>query len=442
MSKYYTFIFVFLRKALLGLDLNENCDFRFPSSYDVKKRIERTFQNFQTDMWKSFESFEWICITVDIWGTRHRSFLGITAHCLDSNTLERRSFALSCCRFPHPHTGDQITEQIQLVYALYKLTSSKVTAGIMDNAANFAKAFREYGSNHSEFEEYVECGPNVVETDGLIASSTEKTSAINEEESIIFPEVLDTTVLPNRITCSCHNFNLIGTKDSSEAQNDRLYSKQYVSSFRKLNKLWNKTQRSKTSETIQQNLHCSLGRPGNTRWNSVHTSVNQVMTKDPTLLDDLMSKLEIETFTSNEKLFLKEWLQVLTPITTALLNLEKDNCHFGILLPTLFTVRSRLDEFSRGDNIIYCKPLAKALLKGLEKRFVVMDLRSKEAVPAVIATCTHPHFKLRWLGEQKTVENLDLIRKYLFKAAEDHVQKNVDLLGFESNSNEFKGTFT
>lgn len=402
---------------MLGFDGITNCfPFPFTSSYDVKQRIQEVYSNHQVYLCKLFEMLDWVCLTVDVWSTKHRSFLGVTAHGINPQNFERVSVALCCTRFPHPHTGDNIAEQMQLVYATFNLSASKVSAAVTDNAANFCKAFREHGENSSTFNEYVERDQEYEEeVDFLNTNGADAADA----DSIFFPEVLESTTLPNRFPCSCHNFNLIGTKDICEAQKDPVYKKLYLTAFPKMNKLWNKTKASKSSETIKRVLGCNLGRPVNTRWNSIPTSVKEIISKDPSLMDNLMTELGIPTLTLAERQFLKEWVDVLTPITTALVNLEGSSCHFGALLPTLFTVKSRLNAFIVDKDVKYCKPLAQALLDGLQKRFVMMDLKSNEAVPALIATCTHPYFKLRWLGDKKTPETIDLITRYLVKATEE-----------------------
>lgn len=421
--------------ALLGLDGSDRnkCPFRFPSSYDVKNVISRTFDAHQNQLCNLLSALHSVCLTLDIWANKHRSFFGVTAHGLDENTFERISVALSCTKFPHPHTGDNIAEQTQLMYATYQLSTQKVVAGIMDNAANFSKAFRDHGLNHDEYSAFVEC-EDEAQDDSLNFEKDNNDTTSAEETTYFFPEVLSSTILPDRVTCACHNFNLIGTKDISEAQNDRVYSKLYISSFEKLNKLWNKTQRSKSSETIRQILHCGLNRPVITRWNSVCNCVSEIIEKESKLVDDVMTEFGIPTFTPTEKVFLKEWVQVLTPVTSALLNLEKTNCHYGILLPTLFTVRKRMNVFLSTNEIKYCKPLAQAILMGMRKRFIVMDFKTKEAVPALIATCTHPHFKLRWLGELKSSDNIEFIRQCLLRAAEDFVSNETINLNSKSCS--------
>lgn len=149
-----------------------------------------------------------------------------------------------------------------------------------------------------------------------------------------------------------------------------------------------------------------------------------------------MTEFKITSFDPAERLFLKEWVQVLRPVMSALRNLEKTNCHFGTLLPTLFAVNNRLDDFLNSDDIKFCKPLARAALMGLKKRFLVMDFGTREAVPALLATCTHPHFKLRWLGARNTAENVEFIRQCLLKAAGEFVSS--DTVQLDSNANTFE----
>lgn len=102
-------------------------------------------------MQNQFQNIEHLCLTVDIWGTKHRSYFGCTLHYIDPESLKRISFALACNRFIHPHSNDQIAEQIQMIYTDYGLKSDQVFVTLMDNAANFQKAFREYGYDHEKF---------------------------------------------------------------------------------------------------------------------------------------------------------------------------------------------------------------------------------------------------------------------------------------------------
>lgn len=377
------------------------------SRHELKHKISKASSELQTYLQNQFKSIDHLCLTVYIWGTKHRSYFGCTAHSLDSNSLERKSFALACNRFPHPHTNVQITEQMKMIHANYDLKLPQVFASLMDNAANFDKAFRDYGVDHAEFVSFTE-------------EMTEKNDESDDDDRVLFPEIQETAILSNRMPCASHTLNLIGTKDISYAQNDKLYAKVYISAFSKLNRLWNKTNYSKSSETIRDVLKSSLGRPCTTRWNAIPSSVSEVLSKDPDRMDTLMMKFDIPSFTQQDRQFLSEYIKVLTPITSALNNLQKTNCYYGILLPTLFTIKRALIGFQTDSSIKYCKSLADAALAGLDRRFEnIMNFQSKYSVPALIATCSHPFFKLRWLRENKTPENMEYLKKILLKAANE-----------------------
>ena len=101
--------------------------------------------------------------------------------------------------------------------------------------------------------------------------------------------------------CASHTLNLIGTKDIANAQKDNMYAKIYISAFSKLNRLWNKTSYSKSSEIILDTLNSSLGRPCVSRWNAIPSAVSEVLSKDPERMDALMVKLDIPSFTTQDR---------------------------------------------------------------------------------------------------------------------------------------------
>lgn len=392
------------------LDFKSEHDFplKFLSRYQLKNKIRTEFIEFQSNTTSLLAEVNFICLTTDIWGTKHRSYLGVTCHYLDINTFKRQSLALGCSRFYSPHTNDNIAEEIQMLYARYGLDGRKIVATVTDNASNFVKAFREFGS--PDINEY---GDSVEQ---LSEDSGENTSDENSDE-IYFHE-LQGIRLSKHIRCASHTLNLIATTDAANAQTNSVYARIFVTSFKKLNSLWNKTQRPKSSETIRQILSSGLGRPGQTRWNAV--SIVEILKKDPKKLNDLMIEFGIEPFTSTERLFLNEFADAMAPIAAALNNLQKSNCHYGILLPTLFATISQLENHIQSEKFKYCTPLVIVLLDGLISRFAnIIDFSSQTAIPALISTCTHPYFKLGWLGKHKTAKNVDEITTILLKAAKE-----------------------
>ncbi|KAH6929934.1 hypothetical protein HPB50_007001 [Hyalomma asiaticum] len=50
----------------------------------------------------------YVATTADVWSTPHRSFMGVTVHWIDADSLCRKSLALACRRFPGSHTYDRL----------------------------------------------------------------------------------------------------------------------------------------------------------------------------------------------------------------------------------------------------------------------------------------------------------------------------------------------
>lgn len=193
--------------------------------------------------------------------------------------------------------------------------------------------------------------------------------------------------LSKHIRCASHTLNLIATVDSADAKENSRYAKIYVPTFSKLNCLWNKTRRPKSSEMIREMLGSGLSRPGQTRWNSLYRSIVQILSKEKDCLENLMLEFNITPFTCLERQFLEEYTDVLSTIAAALDNLQKTNCHYGILLPTLYSTRAQLEEHAKNKNNKYCVPLANALLKGLDCRFGhILDFNSISAESGIIGT--------------------------------------------------------
>lgn len=380
------------------------------SCYVLKNEIRGSFNAFQSETTALLCGLDYVCLTADIWGTRHASYLGITCHYLDCNTFERKSLALNCSRFHYPHTNENIAEEIQILYSKYGLDTRKIVATVTDNASNFVKAFREFGANA---------------IDERADDSTEMSINENDEnqsEELTFTDI--SMSLSKHIRCASHTLNLIATVDSANAKDNRTYAKIYVPTFSKLNCLWNKTRRPKSSETIREMLGSGLSRPGQTRWNSLYRSIVQILTKDKDSLENLMLELEITPFTCIERQFLEEYTDVMSSIAAALDNLQKTNCHYGILLPTLYATKAQLKDHIKNKKIKHCVPLANALLNGVHSRFGnLFDFNSTSAETGIIATCTHPHFKLGWLGPDKSDHNINIIKRILLKTANQiHVE--------------------
>ncbi len=64
----------------------------------VRRLVVQKYKAFKCKIIAATANISFICLTADIWTGRNRSFLGVTAHWLDSK-LNRVSAAIACKRF-------------------------------------------------------------------------------------------------------------------------------------------------------------------------------------------------------------------------------------------------------------------------------------------------------------------------------------------------------
>ncbi|XP_043270570.1 uncharacterized protein [Venturia canescens] len=112
------------------------------------RRVENLFEEKMKEIRSTLEKKAmYVCTTADIWTSRSRRFLGVTAHWIDVMTLTRQSFAIACRRFPGTHSAERIAEVLLDVNESFGLYTEKIVATVINNGSNFAKAFREFGVN-------------------------------------------------------------------------------------------------------------------------------------------------------------------------------------------------------------------------------------------------------------------------------------------------------
>ncbi|XP_022182623.1 uncharacterized protein LOC111042352 [Myzus persicae] len=71
--------------------------------------------------------------------------MGVTAHWISTNTLERGNCVLSCKRMNGKHSYDRIAELLQDTFNEYSLLREQIVSTVTDNGSNFIKAFKEFG---------------------------------------------------------------------------------------------------------------------------------------------------------------------------------------------------------------------------------------------------------------------------------------------------------
>lgn len=212
----------------------------------------------------------------------------------------------------------------------------------------------------------------------------------------------DLLILPNRIPCNTHNLNLIGGVDSWAACKNKAYAKIYTRVFEKLNLLWDASGKQKSSEIIIKCLGRNFNKPNKTRWNWFYDRISEVLRFDTMKLNLTMMSLQMNPFTSNETQFLLEYKLVLKPIALALDNLQQSKAPYVIVLPTLYETNKELNRLKNGNSLKFCKPLVSAILNGFNKRLGhLLNVDDEKSHAALIATVTHPFFKMRWIATEK-----------------------------------------
>lgn len=143
-------------------------------------------------------------------------------------------------------------------------------------------------------------------------------------------------------------------------------------------------------------LNASLMCPTLTRWNSLFDAIKNLL-EHKQKLNDLMKKFSLKPFSENELDYLSEYCTVMSPIAKTLDHLQQDcEFYYAILLPTLFTLKKKLEDL-RVKPLRFTKTVVEFLLQSFEKRFDIYLQLSSEVTDAIIASCTHPKFKLFWI---------------------------------------------
>ena len=253
-----------------------------------------------------------VCTTTDAWSANNRSFLGVTVHWINQDTLRICSGALACRRLVGRHTHDILAEMLEDVHREFNI-KDKVRITTTDNGSNFVKAFRLFSEVQMEMIQ-----------DGEEENGDEEQEEEKEEDEV--PDFMNITELldlaeaeyslPPHQRCACHTLNLVATKDIEDALTQSpQFKKISRSTIAKCQALWNKQQRStQASDIIKEKLGCQLVVPVATRWNSTYLALKKLTTcmKDKEQeLQETCEKLQVVRFKSTELAFIQEYVKVI-----------------------------------------------------------------------------------------------------------------------------------
>lgn len=116
---------------------------RLPHRKTFASYLEREYATMEANLKAELEEVDFVSTTADIWTANNRSYMGVTVHWINRDTLNHHKAALACKRLRGRHTFDVIAAELEQIHSSYGLLN-KVVATVTDNASNFIKAFKTY----------------------------------------------------------------------------------------------------------------------------------------------------------------------------------------------------------------------------------------------------------------------------------------------------------
>ncbi|XP_047439674.1 uncharacterized protein LOC125007117 [Mugil cephalus] len=171
----------------------------------------------------------YIATTTDCWSARRRSFLGITAHCLDPSSFKRHSVVLACRQLKGSHTFGVLAGALNDIHLEYEIRE-KIVRTTTDDGSNFIKVFRVFGVGEDENNNAAAETTDAEETTNEDDETDEETEE-EEEEEVEFIDVEAILAeddglqyeLPKHHRCACHLLNLVSSVDVKEADKTAHY---------------------------------------------------------------------------------------------------------------------------------------------------------------------------------------------------------------------------
>ena len=363
-----------------------------PSRRTLGRQVDILYEQHKAMLIDEFKQVRYISLTADLWSSHKRGFLGMTAHYIDQQNLQFVSNTLTCRRFKHSHTGQEIAAMMTTVMEEFQI-SSKMTACVTDNAANMAKAFtflKPATSSSSSI---------------TIDDDDDNAEEHNDSESF---EVMDlatvsvgqdldeevASLMNKPIRCANHTLNLVAAVDSLKARHDDKYKRQYDKAMAKVQALSNAVSRSvKHADAVEDIIGMTFINPTCTRWSSEFNAVNRIVTVGLDKVRECQRAIGLAVTTEADMAFLKGFVQVMKPISVAmeLLQGEKD-VYIGHVIPTIIGLQCKLSNMNTD---VLLKPLVKTITDAIQTRFC--DIMNDDQYH--VATALIPQFKLNYLPE-------------------------------------------
>lgn len=193
---------------------------------------------------------------------------------------------------------------------------------------------------------------------------------------------------------------------------------QHHNTVQKCVKLWNTQKSTQKCDKIVEILGCRFVRPVIVRWNSFHNSIKKVLELEDSLNDEFYDAIELhESYRLLEDDFeyLDEYASCTKFVVETLDYLQGEKyTYYGCLIPSLVSLKFKLENFLKKSELKYCKPILEGLIASLTTRFQSFFNIESEGKIAAVAAALHPRHKLTWLGsfsEDIKLKVIDLLNQ-------------------------------
>jgi len=103
------------------------------SRLTLRSMIDDASMGMKRAVTEAMRGVDHIATTTDCWSVRRQSFIGVTAHWLDPNSLKRCSAALACKQLRGSHTFDVLANALNDIHSEFEIRG-KIVRTTTDNA--------------------------------------------------------------------------------------------------------------------------------------------------------------------------------------------------------------------------------------------------------------------------------------------------------------------
>lgn len=378
----------------------------------VKRNLVIAKKNMLSSIISRLEKTHYVCTTLDLWVFEGNSFLGMTAHWLNEETMQRESAMFCCERFSNPHTLERVVELIRETHAVYGV-EGKVIKIFTDNLTN------DFKRRKLKKEET----PPEVEKKGLTYQNADELLSVCQDQFILPENQLTAAQILKTIAC----------KDAADAANwSPSYQLLYRESMAKCKSIWEYAQNNdKGTEMLKSTLGYSVDRIKNP-WNFDFEFIRCLIQRESNL-SIICQKFSIPQLTQRHISFLKEYVSVLHPLFQGIDVLMKEkNSTIGYLLPTLSIINKKISSL----KVKNCATLQYTLVEALNKRFAEFS----ESKDYLLASITTPKFKVWWndIGLQQE-DMIELLKSSVAESLDNSLSNSDEDDDFFHNKSNWGG---